>query len=231
MHLRFQSGREAEVRQLWRADAVNAYRTREMLREEEQGHRERLAALPDDADPDARAKCVATIERLRQAITGAEIGAVLVRPEVPQVGSSATARALSVVTGLEALGWTPPEIAGLRLSAAAALQTALGLLEPERPEVVAAPPSSAPYPGTAARELAEHWLGLPAGAFTMVAGVGHKRIGIGNDELAARVGLVACGSPLAAVCVWPEWLRLGQAGVDAHAALVLCDLWRASGRT
>lgn len=231
MDLRFRSGREAEIRHLWRADAVSAYRTRETLREDERSHRERLDALPDDADPDERARCVASIERLRQAIAGVEIGAVLVRPEIPQVGSSAVARALSVVSGLEARGWTPPEIAGLRLSAAAALQTALGVVEPEHPEVVRGAPAGAPYPGTAARELAESWLGLPVGAFTSPTGIGRQRVGIGNDELAARVGVVACGSPLAPVCAWPEWIRLGQAGVDAHAALILCDLWRASGRT
>lgn len=231
MDLRFQSGREAEIRHLWRADAVSAYRTRETLRDDERSHRARLDALADDADPDDRARLVASIERLRQAVAGVEIGAVLVRPEVPQVGSSAVARALSVVSGLEARGWTPPEIAGLRLSAAAALQTALGVVDPERPEVVRSAPDSAPYPGQAARELAEAWLGLPVGAFASPTGIGRQRVGIGNDELAARVAVAACGSPLAAVCAWPEWIRLGQAGVDAHAALILCDLWRASGRT
>lgn len=49
---------------------------------------------------------------------------------------------------------------------------------------------------------------------------------IGSEELALRVAREACGSPVAYVLDLPEWRQLGQDGIDAWAALVICDVVR-----
>jgi hypothetical protein len=221
MRFAFQSGRSATLRHLFRVDALDVHRESLQVGAELKAHQDRLVALPDDCPQDARVAALAAVERASKALTGIEIIAVLGAPVVKPVGSTALARGVSVVDALAALGFTPPEIAGLHLTAKGALTAAIGVVEPELPARSDRPPSLSPYPMQGARDLAARWLGYQdASDLRDKAG-----IGIGDDELAARVALVACGSPLAS-CGWPEWIRLGQASVDAHAALILCDLAR-----
>lgn len=214
--LQLTTGRRLAVRDLWRTEALDAHVAHRRAYAEVEEHGRRISACRDaDADRLEIERHEVAHARAREVAQGIALLAVLVDPDPAIVPIGAIYdRARAFVARLREIGWSAGELEVVYALAQTIVETGR-YVPPDTDGIGVARVARAGLHVDygAALDLVDRW--SREGGLDATPGL--------VDEIEAEVGLLLLDDPIACLDSGPgsPWSQLGQARIDAAAALIL----------